>query len=428
MKKIFLRITMLVLTLAMLVGLSGCSWFTIQLPNDNSGLPSGTPNVGALTELPDSIAQAESVTVKTFTPEERVDTPLTVLETVSMVKRSSVAIRTDTGSGSGTIIDVDDGVNAKNTFYVLTCHHVINAASTIMITVPDLNYRYGENPDYSFMGTIGGERVENQAVSLVGGDYKSDVAVLKLYIANDDIASNIYKAKIMSKDYSLTEGEKIIAIGNPTGQLPGSVTDGVVGYVNRTANIGDIGNMVLTQISVTINPGSSGGSLFNTYGELCGITSAGNAANMTYYAIPHRIAENAKEDKGFINIAEQLIATCTKDNYGYVSGRKQVIGFAFSQVSSTVGGESYLMITDVQSGSTAQKNGLLVGDIITHIETGGNKKRLTTVKECSAIIDALNPGDKFKFYITRESGDTTVEFTIYQEYFKDTGVYPTDNE
>ena len=422
MKKSIKYIFSIMLLLAVMISALGCSW--ISTPPKDEDPTDDIPSYGCEVALPDSITEAESIKINTFTPAEREDSDMSLQEAVSKVKRSSVAVITTEGSGSGTIIDIDDGVNAKNVFYILTCHHVIENATTVTVYVPDLNYRYAENEDYTFTGTIGGERTSEQAVSLVGGDFKSDVAVLKLYVKDDAIASTIEKVKIMSNDYSCTEGETVFAIGNPTGSLPGSVTSGVISYVNRTTSVDDIGTMTLLQIGVMISPGSSGGGLFNLYGELVGITNAGNASKLTFYAIPHRITETAESDFGFINVAKQLIATCTDDNYGYVSGRKDTIGFTISQLQGSYS-TTYVSVTAVTSNSQAEKQGLKVGDVITQLEIKGVKYDITTVSEFSGRMDTLKPGDKFTIHLLRDSQAKTVEITIYQQYFRDTGVYPS---
>ena len=408
------------LLFAVMISSVGCSW--ISAPPKDEDPTDDIPSYGCVADLPDSITQAQSVKINSFTSAEREESDMTLEEAVSKVKRSSVAIKTDVGSGSGTIIDIDDGKNEKNVFYVLTCHHVIENAATVAIYVPDLNYRYGENEDYTFIGAIGGERTKTQAVSLVGGDFKSDVAVLKLYIADDQIASTIVKAKIMSSEYSCVEGETVFAVGNPTGVLPGSVTSGVISYVNRNTTIDDIGDMTLLQIGVIISPGSSGGALFNLYGELVGMTNAGNATKFTFYAIPHRITEDADSDFGFINVAKQLIATCTEDNYGYISGRKDVIGFTVTLMQGSYS-TTYVSVTMVETDSQAEKQGLKIGDVITHLEINGVKHEITTVSGFSSHMDALKPGDKFTIHVLRSSQAQKVDITIYQQYFKDTGIY-----
>lgn len=421
MKKTLKFIFSLILVLTISISAFGCSWIK---PTEGGGdLPPTVPGYGTEVSLPDSLIEAENVIFNSLTAEEREQSNMTMQQAVTMVKRSSVIVATNVGTGSGVIIDVDDGKNQKNTFYVLTCHHVIRDAVTASVYVPDLNYRYANDKNYVFEGKIGGTRTAKQELSLVGGDQKSDVAVLKLYIEDDAIASNIVKAKITDRAYPVTEGQSVFAIGNPTGKLPGTVTDGIISYTFRSAQIENIGTMQLHQISAQTNPGSSGGGLFNLYGELIGITNAGNETNLTYYAIPHVITDNPATDKGFVNIIKQLIATCTDDNYGYISNRKATIGFTFSQ--RTNGQSTQVVITEVTSGSVAEEAGLRVNDIIRQIEVNGVKTDATSVSSVSNKIEPLNPGDSFTFHLQRGNSLLQITFKIYQEYFHDTGIYPS---
>ena len=126
------------------------------------------------------------------------------------VNRSVVSIYCKYGSyasmGSGVIIDVNDGVdfdeNEDNIFYIITCHHVINDmanySNVVKVYVPDEdgdNYDDGEyyNEDFIFEGSVGGalSTAKSQAVSLVGGNKESDIAVLRLYVKDDTVASKI---------------------------------------------------------------------------------------------------------------------------------------------------------------------------------------------------------------------------------------------
>ena len=64
-------------------------------------------------------------------------------------------------------------------------------------------------------------------------------------------------------------------MGNPTGYLPGTVTKGIVSYINREVSVEDIGTMTLIQVDAAINHGNSGGGLFNLAGELIGVVNSG---------------------------------------------------------------------------------------------------------------------------------------------------------
>lgn len=453
MKKFFVKFITLLVTLCCVVSCAGCLIDFGDGSGNGSGGSGGSGSqeiTGCVTELPDSEQKAAAIDFHSYTTEERAEkSSLTIEEASWTVRGSSVAIYVTygntTSAGSGTIVDIDDGVNDANTFYIVTCHHVISSKGSVTVKVPDTDYRYGENSAYTFTGTIGGTIAAGQQVSLVGGDFESDVAVLKLYVADNAVASTIVKAKIMDTKFAVKYAEKVFAIGNPTGGLPGSYSEGNISYDFRATNIEDIGTMYLYQIDVQIRHGSSGGGLFNKYGELIGITSAGDDDQSIFYAIPIKIDDDPSVDKGFANIVKQLVATKTADNYGYISSRNERFGFTAVQATDT-SGDSYVYVAEVTADSAAAKAGIKAGtvrsngrnvfvtDIITHFEYDGVKTEITELSEFTAKIRAVAVGDSFTLYITRvetpqyggsaSSSSVTVSLTKSMSYFCDTGVYP----
>ena len=151
---------------------------------------------------------------------------------------------TSTSAGSGVIIS-DDG-------YILTCHHVVEGGTTILITL------------------------RNQKVyeaTLVGSDEISDLAVLKIE-AEEELT---YAVQGHSAD--LVAGEQVVAIGNPLGMLGGTVTVGYISATEREITISDGSKMTLLQTDAAINSGNSGGGLFNLAGELIGIVNSKYSAS-----------------------------------------------------------------------------------------------------------------------------------------------------
>ena len=140
-------------------------------------------------------------------------------------------------SGSGFILSSDG--------YILTNYHVVQDASSVQVT------------------TYGGDTFQAQ---VIGGDADYDIAVLKVS------ASGLQRAVLGNSD-TLNVGYRILAIGNPLGELTFSLSGGMVSSVNRAINVsGTPFHMIQTDTS--INPGNSGGPLLNTSGEVVGIVSA----------------------------------------------------------------------------------------------------------------------------------------------------------
>jgi serine protease Do len=278
--------------------------------------------------------------------------------------------------GSGTIIDVtrkdanNNNVDGENIFYVLTCHHVVEyEGNEIYVYIPDREGdNYGEsdyNQDFVLKGRIGG--TTSGEVSLIGGDLKSDVAVLKIDISGTKInKEDIIKSPIAPVTYQVQVGEDVFAIGNPSGKLPGTVSVGTISYINRETIIDPIGEMTLLQMNTDIFHGSSVGALYNMYGEIIGLTNSGSDTYVGIcYAVPHVInLDNGLKDNGFVNIVGQLLGTYTGDNFGYISGRRETFGFTVTPMDK----EEYLKVTEIVSGSQAEKKGLKVEDVVVAIQ------------------------------------------------------------
>ncbi|WP_286172701.1 trypsin-like peptidase domain-containing protein [Acetanaerobacterium sp. MSJ-12] len=157
-----------------------------------------------------------------------------------------------TGAGSGVILTADG--------YIATNNHVISGASKITVTLSD--------------GT-------QYPATLVGTDAQNDLAVIK-------IEASGLQAAVLGSSSSLQVGDLAVAIGNPLGELGGTVTDGIISALDRNITV-DGETMTLLQISAAVNPGNSGGGLFDKNGELVGIVNAkssGTGIEGLGFAIP----------------------------------------------------------------------------------------------------------------------------------------------
>ncbi len=353
-----------------------------------------------------------------------------------LVKRTSVAIQMSGGAGSGVIVDMKGDQDPETTIYIITCHHVIEDMGSITVFVPDENFSY-DNDDYTFTGTIGPEIYNDQAVTLVGGDKTSDIALLKLDLTkpaksgNNLSVSKIDKAKFQKDGdnltYSVKYGESVFAIGNPTGILPGSFAAGHISYLERETSIDSIGNMTLMQITATINPGNSGGGLYNLKGELIAITNSGNP---DYQAINFAIPAVISNGNGFHDITAKLLKTKTANNYGYVEGRKAQFGITVAQTASDLG-QPNLTIQSVTAGSVAEIAGFKANDVIKTV----NGNAITTLEQFSTVIANANIGDTLIVRVIRaesylangrvEHGkvEKDLQLSVAQYHFCDTKNY-----
>ncbi len=172
---------------------------------------------------------------------------MTRIAAVAAVKDSVVEITTAAissygqlaaGAGSGVIIHAD-GI-------IVTNHHVIDGATTIYVRLTN-----GSTYEAHLRGT----------------DEQNDIAVLKIWPQE-----SLTVAKLGCSS-ALALGEDVFAIGNPLGQLGGTVTSGIISALEREVSINEE-TMTLLQTNAAINSGNSGGGLFNHAGELIGVVNA----------------------------------------------------------------------------------------------------------------------------------------------------------
>ena len=180
----------------------------------------------------------------------------TTAEVVGMVAESVVEIRTESvttqwgmqyvvsGAGSGVIVAHDADFQ---TYYIVTNNHVIDGARQIKVSL-----RSG-GTDYS--------------ATLVAADVEGDIAVISIK------ESRTLNVAVWGSSAGLLVGEDVIAIGNPLGNLGGTVTKGIISATERSISVGNY-TMTLLQTDTAINPGNSGGGLFNMRGELVGVVNA----------------------------------------------------------------------------------------------------------------------------------------------------------
>ena len=270
------------------------------------------------------------------------------------------------GAGSGVIVTVDG--------YIVTNNHVIDGASKITVTL-----RSGEQYD----------------AKLIGTDQNTDLAVIKI-----DVGANELSPATFGNSDSLVVGELAVAIGNPLGQLGGTVTDGIISALDREIEI-DGQVMTLLQTNATINPGNSGGGLFNSRAELVGIVNAKSSGSDV-------------EGLGFA-IPVSTVQPIVKDimEYGYVRGRIST-GMSYIDVNNSAAAWMYqvrytgVYINDVQSGSNAESAGLKSGDLV--ISVDGTK--VSSSDDIKNIVQNKKIGDKVTYVVLRNNAKVTAEFAL----------------
>ena len=256
------------------------------------------------------------------------------------------------GAGSGFIIS-PDGV-------ILTNAHVVRDAKEVTVKLQD--------------------RREFRA-RVLGSDPKTDVAVLKIDAKNLPVVP-------IGRSSDLKVGEWVLAIGSPFG-LESSVTAGVVSAKGRS--LPDENNVPFIQTDVAVNPGNSGGPLFNTKGEVIGINSQIYSQTGGYmglsFAIPIDVA---------FRIKDQIVAT-GKVQHAKLGVQIQDVnqGFADSFSLDTVEGA---LVANVEKGGAADKAGIKAGDVIRKL----NGQPIVQSGDLPAVMSMAKPGDSVALDVWRE--------------------------
>lgn len=255
------------------------------------------------------------------------------------------------GAGSGFIVS-PDGV-------ILTNAHVVRDANEVTVKLQD--------------------RREFKA-KVLGSDPKTDVAVLKIDAHNLPVVP-------IGNSKNLQVGEWVLAIGSPYG-LDSTVTAGVVSAKGR-ALPGD--SVPFIQTDVAVNPGNSGGPLFNTRGEVVGINSQIYSQTGGYqglsFAIPIDVAAGIKD---------QIVAT-GKVQHGKLGVAVQEVNQGFADSFKLESPEGAL-VSSVEKNGSADKAGIKSGDVVRKL----NGQPIVASGDLPAMLSLAKPGDKVALDIWRE--------------------------
>ena len=259
-------------------------------------------------------------------------------------------------AGSGFVLTADG--------YIVTNHHVISNATSVEVTL---------------------DNGKTYTAEIVGSDKDYDVAVLKVDPGEDKLTP-----VVLGSAETLVVGEDVCTIGNPLGELTFSLAEGVVSCLDREINLnGTPFNMI--QTTAAVNPGNSGGPLFNSYGEVVGIVTAktstadsrGTAAEGLGFAIPI---------DDVLSMLKDIMENGQVTSHAYM-------GVIMEDVSrhAETGVRSGAYLVEVTENGPAAKAGLQAGDVITMLGT-------STITSSSDLKSAVGS----KSYV---AGDTaTVTF------------------
>ena len=266
------------------------------------------------------------------------------------------------GTGSGFIISADG--------LILTNHHVVDGADEIKVRLTD---------NREFTGKV------------LGSDAKTDIAVVKI-----DAKDLPYLT--MGNSDELKVGEWVAAIGSPFG-LDNTVTSGIVSAKSRKLPSDQY--VPFIQTDVAVNPGNSGGPLFNMKGEVVGINSqifstSGGFMGLSF-AIPSNLAmqikdqlvKNGKVTRGRIGVVIQSVTQDLAESFGMKAPKGAIV-------------------SQVEKDGPAAKAGLQEGDIITAV----NGKAIDDSVDMPVIIGSMAPGSIAKLSIIRNNKDMTLDVKV----------------
>jgi Do/DeqQ family serine protease len=263
------------------------------------------------------------------------------------------------------------GVIVSASGYVLTNHHVVEAADEIEVALAD------------------GKKL---LAKVVGNDPETDLAVLRLN------AENLPAISFGSSD-ALRVGDVVLAIGNPFG-VGQTVTSGIISALGRTGlGINTFENFI--QTDAAINPGNSGGALVDAAGNLIGINTAifsrsGGSMGIGF-AIPvstakmvlEQIVKSGSVTRGWIGVEVQEITPPVAESF---------------KLGSTRGA----LIAGVLRGGPADKAGIKPGDVLLEVQG----RPVADPAAMLNLIAALSPGSAAKMKVKRQGQDVDANVTV----------------
>lgn len=256
------------------------------------------------------------------------------------------------GQGSGFIVSADG--------LILTNAHVVRDASEVTVKLTDRR---------EFVAKV------------LGTDAKTDVAVLR-------IAAKGLPVVPLGAARDLKVGEWVLAIGSPFG-LENSVSAGVVSAKGRS--LPDDSMVPFIQTDVAVNPGNSGGPLFNARGEVVGINSQIYTRTGGYQGLSFAIPMET-----VLRVKDQIVAT------GKASHAR--LGVAVQSVNQTLADSFQLdkpqgaLVSSVEPGGPADKAGLRVGDVVQRL---GDRPVLDS-GDLPALVGQALPGERTQLGIWRQ--------------------------
>ena len=284
------------------------------------------------------------------------------------------------GSGSGFVYKIEGDYA-----YIMTNHHVIDGGNKwVVITSTD-------------------EEIEG---TVLGSDEYVDIAVIKI-----KKRSYLEAVKTLSSDGKVNLGDTVFTIGAPVGyEYRGTVTNGIISGLNRLVEVSLNSNsgdyvMEVIQTNTAVNPGNSGGPLFNANGEVIGVISM-------------KLVESSIEGMGFAIPIDYAMSHVNKLEKGEKIDRP-LLGISMANVTDTYllfqnrivlpeDIEEGVVVVEISSNSGASKSDLRKGDVITKL----NGSKVKNAAYLKYLLYKYNPGDSVTVTYNRDGKEYTTKITL----------------
>ncbi|MGN1032153.1 MAG: S1C family serine protease [Intestinibacter sp.] len=340
------------------------SLLTVVVVN-KTGILNGTSSQGASSQI---VVNDDGKTTNVYQAVSKKALPSVVgITTTTVSSDNFFSMPTEsTGVGTGIIVDSNG--------YILTNSHVISDGQARTVNVL-----------FSDGSTIDG--------NVAWYDSQLDLAIVKVQ------KTGLTAAELGDSD-SVSIGDISIAIGNPYGlDLASTVTQGIISGLDRTISTQETTMTGLIQTDASINSGNSGGPLLNTNGQVIGINTAkASEGEGLGFAIP-------------INTAKPIIESIIeKGTYEKVTlGIKGTDAETYAKYTNQqLSSESGVYVSEVVSGSAAEKAGIKSGDIITKIDGID----LSVMSDLTKQLYNYTTGDKAQITVNRNSKEITLDVTF----------------
>lgn len=275
--------------------------------------------------------------------------------------------------GTGIILDKQGNI--------LTNYHVVEGASSLIVGLADGN--------------------EGDA-TVVGKDPANDLAVIKADLPADSLVP-----AELGDSSNIRVGQPVIAIGNPFG-LEGTLTSGIISGLGRTLPSARSGKPLrgLIQTDAAVNPGNSGGPLFDAQGRVIGInTAVENPSGNTFVGIGYAIP---------INIPKQYMSKLLAGEE-ITHPRLGIAGQTLTRSLAQRVGVDYrpgVYVENVESGSAAAAAGLRGGESGGDVIIKVDGRDVHTFDDVAGYIDGKNVGDTITLTVVRDGKELTLNATL----------------